>query len=64
MKLKGEMEVEVLKDSSAADSLAKARRRQALIMKDADERERCAFDPEGSRAQRHPGYSTEMEEDY
>jgi len=53
--MKGEMEVEVLKDPSDAESLKKARRRQRLIESSAQEIESELFDNNGGRRNTRPG---------
>ena len=57
--MKGDMEIEVLKDTSDADSNAKARRRRALCVMDAGEQLRYAYDPEGAKANDNPAYPCE-----
>lgn len=54
--MKGDMEVEVFKDTSEADSRAKAKRRHALIEKSPAEMRDCVYDPEGAKDQTRPGY--------
>ncbi len=55
--MKGDMEVEVLKDTSEADSNAKARRREKRMVMDAAEQARYCGDPNGGNSLNDaPGY--------
>jgi hypothetical protein len=58
--MKSEMEVEVLKDPSEAMANAKARRREKLIVMNAEEQERFCGDPGGAASTNDaPGYPTD-----
>jgi hypothetical protein len=58
--MKGDMEVEVLKDPSEAMSNAKARRREKLIVMNAEEQARYRGDPTGATSTNDaPGYPCE-----
>lgn len=57
--MKGDMEVEVLKDTSEADSSAKARRREKRIVMDAQEQARFCGDPNGGCLNDAPAYPCE-----
>ena len=56
MKLKGAIEVEVLKDTSQADGLAKGRRRYATMVMDEKEQKLYCESPNAARSNEHPGF--------
>ena len=53
--MKGDMEVEVLKDTTASDEAAKAKRRMGRIVQSQSEHETQCYDP-NSRATDKPAY--------
>jgi hypothetical protein len=58
--MKGDMEIEVLKDPSEAMSAAKARRREKLIVMSPEEQTRYCGDPAGATSTNDaPGYPCE-----
>jgi len=56
MRIKGEMDVEVIQDTTLADATRKARRREKLCVMDADQQERFAYDPNSSKLDDNPGF--------
>ena len=59
MRLKGQMEVEVLKDTTEADGNKTAARRRKTMVMDAGEQLRYCDDANRARSDEHPGYPTE-----
>jgi hypothetical protein len=57
--MKGEMEIEVLKDTTEATETAKARRRMGLCVMSAQEQEQYAYAPSEARNNDNPGYPCE-----
>ena len=54
MKVEREMKIEIIKDTSMQDDLARARRRQRSIVANSQECELAAFAPNAARDNAHP----------
>ncbi len=55
-KLKGEMDVEILKDTTDADNARVAKRRMGLCVMSASDQERFAYAPNESHLNENPAY--------
>lgn len=57
--IKGEMEIEVIKDTTQADEVKKARRRMGLCVMSSAEQEIYGYDPNGAANSNNPAYPDE-----
>lgn len=57
--MKGDMEIEIIKDTTEADETRRARKRMALCVMSPREQEQYAYAPNESRNDDNPAYPTD-----